>query len=107
MAFDTETGFSADEAVVTVTGEVDLATADDLSKAVLLAGERVPSVVVDLTSVEFFDSSGVRAIVNANASVERLQVVCPPDNRRVRKVLDVVGLDALVPVHDALPGADA
>jgi hypothetical protein len=30
-------------------------------------------------------------------------VVCPPDNWRVRRVIDFVQLPALAPVHDALP----
>ncbi len=106
VPFDADTAVSADVAVVTVRGEIDLATADDLTKAILQGGDRAGSVVVDLSPLDFLDSSGVRAIVHAARGVQRLRVVCPPANRAVRRVLDVVGMDSLVPVLDALPEAD-
>lgn len=59
---------STDEAtVVSVSGELDIATAERLTKA--LAGvETQPNgrLVVDLSGVDFMDSTGLRLLIGAN-----------------------------------------
>lgn len=47
---------------VAVTGEVDVATADDLYQSITDAAESVAEVVVDLADVTFCDSSGIGAL---------------------------------------------
>ena len=104
MPFTTDTGLRGDTAVVTARGEIDVATAEEFSAVLMAAARRAAQVVVDLSPLDFCDSSGVRVLVRAaREGGAPLQVVCPPGNARVRRVLDVVGLDALVPVLDAPP----
>jgi anti-sigma B factor antagonist len=87
---------------VAVRGEVELATAPVLTAA-LEEGIRRSSgaFVVDLAAVDFLDSSGVACLVRARALLGRderaLALVCPPGS--VRRVLELTGIDELVPVY--------
>ena len=67
--------------VVRIGGEVDLTNADAVQAAV--EATRSDAVVLDLTSVAYLDSSGIRAIdrsLRLLASEERsLVIVSPPD----------------------------
>ncbi len=98
---------SADR-VLQVSGELDMATVAVLRNAVDTAlADRPPAVLVDLSTTRFLDSTGCRELVRttkaAAAAGVAVSVVAPPDNWRVRRVVDFVQLSALVPVHDALP----
>lgn len=87
---------------VAVRGEVELATAPALTAA-LEEGIRRSSgaFVIDLVAVDFLDSSGVACLVRARALLGRddraLALVCPPGS--VRRVLELTGIDELVPVY--------
>ena len=87
---------------VAVRGEVELATAPVLTAA-LEEGIRGSSgaFVIDLAAVDFLDSSGVACLVRARALLGRddraLALVCPPGS--VRRVLELTGIDELVPVY--------
>ncbi len=94
--------------VLHVSGELDIATVTVLRDAVGKAlAEGPPAVLVDLTTTRFVDSTGCRELVRTAkagaAAGVAVGVVAPPDNWRVRRVVDFVQLSALVPVHDALP----
>ncbi|CAA9339717.1 MAG: hypothetical protein AVDCRST_MAG16-1739 [uncultured Frankineae bacterium] len=94
--------------VLHVSGELDIATVAVLRDAVGKAlAEGPPALLVDLTPTRFVDSTGCRELVRtAKAGVAAgvaVGVVAPPDNWRVRRVVDFVQLSAIVPVHDALP----
>jgi anti-anti-sigma factor len=79
---------SGDRVTVTVTGEVDMATADALVKAA--TPDRVTAATLDLRAVTFFDSAAIHALVRlAEHYPGRLEVL-PSD--RVRRVLDISGL---------------
>jgi anti-sigma B factor antagonist len=53
-------------AIVTAVGEVDLATAGELAAAVRAALDSRPgTVVIDLTEVQFLDSSGLAVLAEA------------------------------------------
>jgi anti-anti-sigma factor len=86
-----------------VRGELDIATSPRLAEAVTGALEAGPTaLVVDLSETTFLDSSGARQLVRtARMADERavpLQVVCPAGNRPVRLVLDLLDLQAAVPI---------
>jgi anti-anti-sigma factor len=94
--------------VLQVSGELDIATVAVLRDAVGKAlAEAPPALLVDLTPTRFLDSTGCRELVRTakagrTAGVP-VELVVPPDNWRVRRVVDFVQLSAVVPVHDALP----
>ena len=72
---------------VIVRGELDISTAAQLTAALEAAiRESVGAFVVDLSDVDFLDSSGVNVLVRARAMLGReerdLVVVCPPGPAR-------------------------
>jgi anti-anti-sigma factor len=80
--------------VITVTGEIDLTSADALQRAV--EETTSPTVALDLGGVSFLDSSGIRAI---DRSLRRLVsegrsllIVSPPDSASAW-TLRVAGFD--------------
>lgn len=76
--------------VVTLSGEVDALTTQPLHEEATAHVSDEP-LVLDLTSVTFFDSSGVRLVDRlARAHAPRFRVVAPPGGRP-RRVLDIVG----------------
>jgi anti-sigma B factor antagonist len=77
--------------IVVVAGQLDLATVPRLRAALDRAvRRRDPVVTVDLTGLEFIDSVGLSALLNAARRLTRaggrLRVVCPPG--QVRRTID-------------------
>jgi anti-sigma B factor antagonist len=56
---------------VTVRGDVDLRTVDQLSQELHVATAQERDVVIDLAGVTFLDSTGVRALVEAYRSAQQ------------------------------------
>jgi anti-anti-sigma factor len=63
------------------------------------------AIVVDLTPLEFIDSSGIHALVQPRSDSARIELVCPPGN--VRRVLEVTKLERVLQVYDTLDEAFA
>jgi anti-anti-sigma factor len=84
--------------LVSVRGELDLATAPQLEAVLFPALERGGRVLVDLRELAFMDSSGVRAIVaahtRANGDGARFAIVRPEGETEVWRIIEVSGLDA-------------
>jgi anti-sigma B factor antagonist len=82
--------------VLFVEGEIDVATAPRLIAALNDAvAEAVRSVIIDLTSVGFMDSTGLALLINAHRRLSRrhkgFAVVCPAGPlRRVFALTDMV-----------------
>jgi anti-sigma B factor antagonist len=88
---------------VTVRGEVELASAPDLTAA-LDEAIRASSgpFVVDLTAVDFLDSTGISCLVRAQALLGQddrpLALICPAGI--ARRALELTGIDRLVALYD-------
>lgn len=100
--------WSGQTAVISAAGEIDLTNAEFLRDALLSAlNAGAAGLVVDLTAATFLDSAGVTALVrasrraSASGAALRLAVTAPA----VLRVLDLVGLDQLVPVYPAVAEA--
>ncbi len=98
----------ARDTVLHVSGELDIATVKHLRTAVGQTLEDAPPVLVlDLSNTRFLDSTGCRELVRTakagRAGSTTVEVVAPPDNWRVRRVIDSVQLASILPVHAALP----
>jgi anti-sigma B factor antagonist len=83
-------------AVVSVRGEIDLNTAPGLHQVLLQVLEHGDGpVVVDLSEVEFMDSTGVHLLVDAHKRLEphnrRLAIACR-EHGGVHRLLALVGL---------------
>jgi anti-sigma B factor antagonist len=88
-----------DEAVISVIGELDFSTAPSLRAQILeLINGGSSSLVIDLSQMDFVDSSGLGVLVAAMKRVRerdgRLMLRSPSAN--TSKVLEVSGLDKLL-----------
>jgi anti-anti-sigma factor len=86
-------------------GEVDLATVDGLENAIArAAGSEIADVWVDLSDVDFIDSTGLTALLAGHRAltgdgVRRFTIICPEGP--VRRALEISGLDGVLRVcHD-------
>ena len=83
-------------AVVSIAGEVDPHTAPELEAELgaLLNGAEVSTLVLDLRSLTFIDSSGLRVLVQALKQLDERQgqLVLRNPNAVTRRLLDVTGL---------------
>ena len=93
-----------DTTVFAPRGELDLATAPELERAVFAALEGEGRVVIDLRDLEFMDSSGVRVLIAAHAKAgvggERLTLVRPPPGGAVDRILEIAGVEQALRMVD-------
>jgi anti-sigma B factor antagonist len=76
-------------------GEIDLYSAPDLEQALELVPPDVRHVLVDLSGVSFVDSVGLATLVTASRRFagRGAQMLLVVDDPRIRRVLEVTGLD--------------
>jgi anti-sigma B factor antagonist len=94
--------------VVTVGGELDVATAPALRGELdRISAEGATDTVVDLLAVSFVDSVGLGILVEASKRMKArggaLRIVC--DDRRIARIIEVTGLDRVLRIHTTLRGA--
>jgi anti-anti-sigma factor len=85
----------ATEAVITVTGEIDVSTVSQMNAAVeSVLVEAPPRVVLDLAGVTFCDSQGLGALVALSRKARMVQSVLVLTNvgAFLIRVLDITGL---------------
>jgi anti-anti-sigma factor len=108
MAFD-PTGFAISTSeqggrtVVLLRGELDLATAPALEQVVTERLDAGHEVVVDLRELAFMDSTGLRVLVAAHASVgdeKRFLIVRPPAGGPIAKILAIAGVESQLDIVD-------
>lgn len=103
-----ETSQLDDATVLTLAGEIDMRTAPLLRERLadlFVAGGR--TVVVDLTAVEFLDSSALGTFVDAARNLDgsggALRLACPPPH--VQKVFRITRLAEVIPIYDGVAEA--
>jgi anti-anti-sigma factor len=88
--------------LVRLSGEIDLAAVEAIENELLPLEDRFPTVVLDLRGVTFLDSTGLRAIVSADARARKngfeLKIIRGPE--QVQKILYLSGLDKILPLVD-------
>jgi anti-sigma B factor antagonist len=94
--------------VVGLAGESDVYTYDQLRGALQSeAGKGVPLLVVDLSGLEFMDSTGVQVLLDIRVMMNdrggKLALAAP--QATVARVLNLVGADQLIPVFSTVEEA--
>jgi|SRR5690606_32471591 len=98
----------AGRTVVEVRGEVDVYTAAMLrEKLVEVIDGGANRVVVDLTGVDFLDSSGLGVLVGAMKRLRMadgdMSLVC--DNEKLLKIFRITALDRVFALYDSVEAA--
>jgi anti-anti-sigma factor len=93
---------SPSASVVTLRGEHDLDSRPGVMLALAAASDR-RNVLVDFTECAFIDSSIIGALLLAAKQLQvrggTLELVIPPDARAVRRVLEITGVQDVLPSH--------
>ena len=107
---DPATVTTAPLAVVTLPAELDMATAPAVVEQVAAAlAPGVRAVIADMTATTFCDSAGINMLIRAKkratAHGAELRLLRPCPN--VLRVLQIQGVDAVLPVYHSLDQAQA
>jgi anti-anti-sigma factor len=91
--------------VVRIIGDLDLATSPRVDDT--LSSAAAAHVVIDLAGCTFLDSSGVRVLVEAvrDAPERGRRVSLVATDTGIRRVLEITGVDTMVPVHSSVEEA--
>jgi anti-sigma B factor antagonist len=108
LPFELRSTRVADAVVVTIAGEIDMATAPEVAQAIDSEHDGASRVVVDLTDVTFLDSSALNALIHCQKSLVEHDVafrVVSPSDRAVRNVFDITHLTGPLSVVESLDEA--
>lgn len=102
-----EVARNGDAVVVRLAGELDLYNAQTVRNALSEAVAEEPQrVVVDLSSVEFLDSTALGVLVEARAKLpDRRAFLLAAPGLEPRRALQVAGLDRHFSVHETVEDA--
>jgi anti-anti-sigma factor len=97
-----------DAVVVAIVGEIDMANAPEVSKAIDGGHGSANRVVVDLSEVTFLDSSALNAFVQSQQELAQRDVafrIVSPADHAVRNVFEITRLTEPLSVVDSLEEA--
>jgi anti-anti-sigma factor len=93
-----------DRVVVVPRGELDMASAPELEQAIMPRLQQGTWVVLDLRSLDFIDSSGLRVVVGAHRSAEesggRFTCVRGAAGSTVHRIVEIAGIDGVIEMVD-------
>jgi anti-sigma B factor antagonist len=92
--FQTNVSSLGTETVVALSGELDVASSQGFTEELIrLIDGGTTELVIDLTRLDFIDSTGLSAILQANRKLDgKGQLVLREPTPLVRQVLEVTGL---------------
>jgi anti-sigma B factor antagonist len=108
MDLDIEFSQDGDACIVALKGEVDVYTAPALRERLIEASESGSlTVVVDMTGVDFIDSSGLGVLVSALKRVRENggQMRIVTSKEPILKIFRITGLDRVFELSPTLPEA--
>jgi anti-sigma B factor antagonist len=95
-------------AVVTVAGDIDMARSKAFQAALTgLVDENPQRIVVDLSGVEYMDSSGVASLVKLHTQTKKIgaSMGLAQVGRRVMSIFEIMRLNQLFHIYDTLDDA--
>jgi len=98
----------AEPVVIPLPAEIDMANAEDVGdqlRSALTPG--VTIVIADMTTTVFCDSSGIRSLLLAHdhAAARDAQLRLAAPSRHLLQILQLMGLDRLLPIYPSLATA--
>src|SRR3954464_6729426 len=93
--------------LVSVEGELDLSTAEELAEPTRLAVNGGCPLILDLSACTFVDSTGLRFVLNAHKALADCETAMAVviDNPPVRELFSLTAIDLSVPVFATLDEA--
>jgi len=100
---------TAERAVVSLEGELDLAAAPEVNALMQGVAEESSAVLLDIEAVTFMDSAGLRCVLLCERVCREAGVpfALTPGSPRVRRLFAVAGLLDWLPVPEVDPGTGA
>jgi anti-sigma B factor antagonist len=95
-------------AVVSVSGEIDLSNHEELGDVLGRAAAGSSPVVIDLSAVEYLDSTGISTLVSAarrSAAADGGMRLVVPGSSMIRRTLLIADVPRLMPVDETLRDA--
>jgi stage II sporulation protein AA (anti-sigma F factor antagonist) len=93
-----------DVVLIVIAGEIDLSNAKYVEQEVAAAiSNRTLTTAIDLTSVGYIDSVGLRVLFALTSRLETAQIglkLIAPIGSPARRVIEIAGLDAIVEIVD-------
>lgn len=88
--------------LISLEGEVDVYTAPRLKEQIVsLLDSNVTHIVVDLTSVEYLDSTALGVLIGGLKRLRErdgsLDLICP--NPRAKRIFEITGLDKIFDIY--------
>ena len=97
-----------DKAILYPIGRMDVESSPTVRQAILdMVEQNISTIVVDLSQVEFMDSSGLSALVSGMKALRRVEGrlnICNA-NAQIRTALRLTMLDRVLPVYESLDKA--
>jgi len=91
------TAHEGDAVVISVSGELDLAAADDLAGAIRDLEEIDSSaIVIDLSDLSFIDSTGLQTLLSAKSRSDGRLTFIPSEHEAVMRVLALTQADQVL-----------
>jgi anti-anti-sigma factor len=95
--------------VVRYRGDIDAANATRLRDAVVeLVGRAADRLVLDLSDTLYLDSAGIDMLFRLNERLHQRRVrllVVIPSGSQLQRVVEIVALPSIIPVHETLDEA--
>jgi anti-anti-sigma factor len=89
---------SAGAPIVTVSGELDISTAESLERILApITSEHPERLTFDLSNLRFMDSAGIAVLVGAATKVNSVRLRNP--STVVQRVVEVTGLSDVLPTE--------
>jgi anti-sigma B factor antagonist len=94
--------------VISLRGEIDVYTAPRLRQALIdLVEGDATDILVDMTRVDFLDSTGLGVLVGGLKRVKAkdgsLEIVATQD--KILKIFEITGLSKVFPIHESVDAA--
>lgn len=97
--------------VARIHGEIDASNATSIEYEIAAqVGNNTLGLVLDLTSVGYLDSAGIRMLFALDQRCRERQQRCSiaiPEDHLARRVLLIAGVSAMIPIRDSIESASA
>ena len=101
MRFTIDRSDRSDRIMIKLIGELDMATAPQLTEAFEVLPTGPYHLVVDVSELSFIDSTGIKAMLDGKAflEVQGLTMEVTRPTNRVRKVLDLLAVPGFLVIN--------